>query len=198
MRYLILALIPSLALAGKPVETKPVEVTNKADSASTSTADAKASTTSNVETRSASTSSANGGNANSGDSSASNDLTLNTMVERSAPSIAQGSLYIGDCGGGANGGGSNSNGAGFLGIVWTPADCKRLLAAAAFRSIGMPDAACEMINALSVVKDRYKELKQPPPPCVTKPDPVPPPKVDLSEYATKQELDRAFRKSVQK
>jgi hypothetical protein len=94
----------------------------------------------------------------SADTSASNELAFNTNIERSAPSIGQGGLLIGDCGAGANAGGSNTGGAGFLGIVWTPKDCKLLLAAQAFHALGMHDEACRMVTGLSVVKARFKEL----------------------------------------
>jgi hypothetical protein len=213
---ILLALIPAIAIAGKPKDPPKPAPVPVSTAVAHSDAASESHATSASGAWSGSTSSALGGDATaaggnatggnststSGDSTstADNALTLNTTVERSAPSIAQGSLYIGDCGGAANGGGSNSNGAGFLGFAWTPKDCKILLAAAAFRAIGMADASCEMINALSVVKERFKELKQAPPPCVTKPDPVPaaPRDPDLSKFATKEELDRAFRASVGK
>jgi hypothetical protein len=218
---ILLALIPSLALAGKPKYDKPP--LPQPFSHSESNAEASSDSTSRATSESLATGgdagayasggaggnlTAAGGNATGGNSTstsgdststADNALTLNTTVERSAPSIAQGSLYIGDCGGAANGGGSNSNGAGFLGFAWTPKDCKILLAAAAFRAIGMADASCDMINALSVVKDRYKELGIKPPPCVSKPDPVPLPPADVAtrEYV-REVVDRAFTKAVSK
>ena len=76
---------------------------------------------------------------------------------------------VGGCGAGGNAGGANSHGAAFLGIAFTPADCKLLLAAAAYQSLGMWDSACEMINGISTVKARWKALGVAAPSCAVKP-----------------------------
>jgi hypothetical protein len=147
--------------------------------------------------------------AEAGDSeaSANNELTLtqNYTTRRQAPSVAQGSLMIGSCGAGGNAGGSNSGGAAFFGITWTPRDCKLLLAAAAYQSLGMNDASCEMINGISVVKKQWKELGIEPPKCEVKlPEPVAAapasptnvPAQDMSAYVTKDELAEHERRII--
>lgn len=87
-----------------------------------------------------------------------------------------------------------------MGITWTPADCKLLLAASAYQALGMYDAACEMVNGIKAVKARWKELGMSPPSCEVKPPvavvPTPPVVVnvpavgapDLSGYVTRGEL----------
>lgn len=130
--------------------------------------------------------------AEGGDASADNSLNLNQTYKqvRQAPSVSQGSLVIGSCGAGGNGGGSNSHGAAFLGLSWTPKHCKLLLAAAAYQAMGMNDAACSMINGISSVQKRWKELGMEAPSCEVKPSPVveAPPPVDMSKYVTDEEL----------
>jgi hypothetical protein len=127
------------------------------------------------------------------------EISVNETHPRNAPSLGQGSTYIGSCGAGGNAGGSGPNGAGFLGFSWTPADCKLLLAAEAYRAVGMVDAACNMVNRISTVQKAWKDIGMPPPDCVTKPVELPPaPVVDLSGYATKGELEQAFKRSIQK
>lgn len=125
-------------------------------------------------------------------SDAHNDLTISSNVERSAPSLAQGGLFIGDCGAGGNAGGSNTHGAGFLGLVWTPGDCKLLLAAQAFHAIGMSDEACRMVTGISAVQKRYRELHMDAPDCALKKAvtvaAIAPIKPDLSNYVTRDEL----------
>jgi hypothetical protein len=125
-------------------------------------------------------------------SDAHNDLSITSNVQRSAPSLAQGGLFIGDCGAGGNAGGSNTHGAGFLGLTWTPKDCKLLLAAQAFHAIGMSDEACRMVTGISAVQARYKELHLDAPTCaIEKPvtvTAIAPIKPDLSNYVTRDEL----------
>lgn len=139
---------------------------------------------------------------------------VDLLYERSAPSVAQGSLYVGECGGAGNAGGSRSTGAAFLGLAWTPNDCKLLLAASAYRSIGMADEACRMITGISAVRKRYKQLRLPPPDCQTR-RPAESAKADVIEtvpveppqtidgpadprYVTHEELARAFKRSLSK
>lgn len=223
-----LALVCSTALATKPPQNPPHNHDNdatatgvgigvggdsNAESTSIAAAGAEASAVgvggdaSARATSGDSTSLATVGNtiAEAGDSeaSANNALTLNQNynARRQAPSVAQGSLMIGSCGAGGNAGGSNSGGAAFFGITWTPRDCKLLLAAAAYQSLGMNDASCEMINGISVVRKQWKKLGIEPPKCEVKlPEPVaavpaPPtnvnvnvPAQDMSAYVKKDEL----------
>lgn len=176
---LILSLmLSSTAFAGAPSEpTKPVKegpVANGGYADSWSNADADSHSFSNATSQAAGGSVGDiNASATSEGSSADNSLTLN--YERSAPGLGQGSLYIPQCGVAGNAGGSNSNGAGFLGVAWTPKDCKRLLAAAAFQSLGMYDAACEQLMTVSVVRDYYAaKPASERPNCKEKRAPVPP------------------------
>lgn len=210
-----LALVCSTALATKPPQNPPHNHDNDAtgvgigvggDSNAESTSIAAAGASARA-TSGDSTSNATVGNttAEAGDSAASanNELTLNQNynARRQAPSVAQGSLMIGSCGAGGNAGGSNSGGAAFFGITWTPRDCKLLLAAAAYQSLGMNDASCEMINGISVVRKQWKKLGVEPPKCEVKlPEPVAAapasptnvnvnvPAQDMSAYVKKDEL----------
>lgn len=184
----LLLLIPAMAFATvKPdLPAKPVQTTTAAaqsHSESSATSDSQS-------------------NANSG----GNVLAINQTTERQAPSLGQGSLYAGDCGAGANGGGSNTSGAAFLGVQYTTHDCYLLKAAQSYMALGMPDAACDMLNGLKAVQKRYKALGKEPPPCVVKTEvavaspsaaatATPP---DLSQYATKADLERAFKAKASK
>lgn len=175
-------LIAAVVICGHAFAHK-IDLPLPPDPKAQATATAAAQSTSNADSTANST--ATGGNGTGG----SSNLSFN--AERSAPSLAQGGLFVGDCGAGGNAGGSNSNGAGFLGISWTPKDCKLLLAAQAFHAIGMSDEACRMIVGISAVKARYKELGIDPPDCLLKKAitvtsvPVKP---DLSNYVTRSEL----------
>ncbi len=189
MKYLILVLIPSVSLATVKPDPQPVATAEQSQyqhQSQYSASGAEASNQNNV----------------------GNSQSLTTNYERQAPSVAQGGLYIGECGAGGNAGGSNTNGAGFLGITWTPKDCKLLLAARAYQSLGMVDSACEMLNAISVVKKRWAELGIDPPKCQVKatlPESKPlsdPPSAQAREVqaaapakecATEAQLERAFR-----
>jgi hypothetical protein len=223
----ILLLATSFALANgtpAPMPTTPGPSAESASQAVSSAQASSAATSTATQTQMAngtaaatqsqtalggtSTSSAQGGYATGGNSqstsSASNQgntqgVTISENHPRNAPSLGQGSTYIGSCGAGGTAGGSGVNGAGFLGWSWTPADCKLLLAADAYRALGMVDAACSMVNRISTVQKAWKDLGVPPPDCVTKPPVAPPaPVVDASQYATHEEVNQAFKRSVQK
>lgn len=134
---------------------------------------------------------------------------------RNAPSIAQGGLMASGCGAGANGGGSREGGAGFLGLVWTTDQCYQLMAAASFAAIGMPDTSCDLLVAMKSVQRAYKRMGKPLPDCATaenrdlataaaeithgltaiermKPAPK------CTDCATREDLNRAFKKSQEK
>lgn len=159
-----------------------------------------------------------GGSAQS-DASANNEgVTQVTSINhrRNAPSLAQGGLAVAGCGAGANGGGSREGGAGFLGLVWTTDQCYQLLAAASFAAIGMPDTSCDLLVSMKSVRKAFKRAGKPLPDCLSaenrdlataaaeltgglialermRPDPKPCP-----NCATKEELNRAFKKSNEK
>ena len=98
-----------------------------------------------------------------------NQQTLAYTERRQAPSVGQGGISVPACGAGGNAGGSNTGGAAFLGLAFTPRDCKLLLAASAYQALGMYDAACEMVNGVSVVRARWRELGVSAPSCEVKP-----------------------------
>lgn len=195
--------------------TSHASADSRATSSAHSAATAAASQTQTASGSATQSQTAQGGNSQAVNSGNNADQSVAFDYPKLAPSVGQGSLMIGSCGAGGNAGGSNSNGAAFLGIAYTPADCKLLLAAAAYQALGMWDSACEMVNGISAVKARWKALGVSAPSCrVSPPVPVVPPvappvsvvvqppqqapAVDLSTYATKAELEAAFKRSVGK
>jgi hypothetical protein len=206
---LLLALASATAMAGEK-ESQPMQTIKPPSLESTVTVTASpvsTSTASQTQQASGSASASNAGN------NASQSTEFN--YPRQAPSTAQGSLMIGACGAGGNAGGSNSGGSAFLGITYTPADCKLLLAAAAYQALGMYDSACEMVNGIKAVKARWKALGVSPPSCQVKPPaPVATPPVtvnvtppdlshvatkdDLAGYVSKEEGRRIFERAVSK
>lgn len=188
-----------------------------ANSASQSSAITGASTSAATQTQTSSVTNSGNSTAQGGTATANNaGNTQSTEFNypRQAPSTAQGSLMIGACGAGGNAGGSNTHGSAFLGIAWTPADCKLLLAAAAYQALGMYDSACEMVNGIAAVKARWKTLGVSPPSCQVKPPVAVPPAppvvvtvpapatVDTSQFVTRAELvereKRQYERSVSK
>lgn len=153
-----------------PQSSQPTQNNSNA----TSTANSQSTATTTQTQHQTQTALANGGSG--GDAAANNNgnaQNVNFSSPRSAPSVGQGSLFAGDCGAGGNAGGSNTHGAAFLGMVWTPYDCKLFKAAAAYMALGMADAACNMVNGISAVEKRWKELGMTPPDCTAQHVPVP-------------------------
>ncbi len=152
---------------------------------------------------------ANGGESYSEGSRASSDnavnITSNYKGVRNAPSIALGSIFpTANCQAGVGVGGSGVNGSGLLNFSFTKKECEAFLLAQHFVSIGMPDISCEVLKTTKAFKraeKQYPELRMltdcTPAPKVSA-VPVPPQPVDLSRYATKEEVDRAFRKALAK
>jgi hypothetical protein len=187
---LLLALTSATAMAGEK-ESQPMQTIKPPSLESTVTVTASpesTATATQIQTANGSASASNAGN------NASQSTEFN--YPKLAPATAQGSLMIGACGAGGNAGGSNTGGSAFLGIAYTPADCKLLLAAAAYQSLGMYDSACEMVNGIKAVNARWKALGVSPPSCQVKPPvvavpPVAPPvvvNVQPGDYVTRQEL----------
>ena len=115
---------------------------------------------------------------------------------RQAPAIAQGSFAISGCSVAGNAGGSNQHGAAFLGIGWTPKECYAFMLAQAYQSIGQYKAVCDILRNTKTGKRMERdgiELPECLPEVVVVPAPV-----DLTKYATKEELNRAFQKSMEK
>lgn len=218
MKRLIVSmmLLPAVAMATvQPPQPEPAStaVASSSSGAASFAGAAASSQSSASQTAAGGSATAHGGTGGTSEATASNagnaqSLSLN--YPRQAPSTAQGSLMIGACGAGGNAGGSNSGGSAFLGIAFTPRDCKLLLAASAYQALGMYDSACEMVNGISAVKARWKELgvdapsceQKPVPPVVTVPQPVAPPvNVNVTlppEMATREYVQEVFKRSVAK
>lgn len=134
-------------------------------------------------------------------------VSLNTSTEysyqevRQAPSTAQGSFAISGCSVAGNAGGSSIRGSAFLGFGWTPQECYKFMLAQAYQSIGEKKAVCDILRNTKVGKRLERdgvELPDCEPKVVVIATPVAPEPVDLSPYATKEELNRAFRASQEK
>lgn len=154
---------------------------------------------------------AEGGAGGAGGEGGSADVKINSTYHavRNAPSVALGSVFpTASCQGGFGLGGSGVNGSGLLNFSFTKKECETFLLAQHFMSIGMPDISCEILKTTKSFKralKQYPELQLlvdcSPPVKVTmeaaKPTTsVAPP--DMSQYVTKEELDRVFRKTVSK
>jgi len=146
-----------------------------------------------------------------GGAGGSADVKINSTYHavRNAPSVALGSVFpTANCQGGVGFGGSGVNGSGLLNFSFTKKECETFLLAQHFMLIGMPDISCEILKTTKSFKralNQYPELQMlvdcSPPVKVTteaaKPiTSVAPP--DMSQYVTKEELDRVFRKTVSK
>ena len=222
-----LVLLSTSALATNPhspnanVESTAVGVgIGVADARSTSVSGAHASS-SNTNTLSQIAEGGAGGAASSnssahaeggaGGAGGSADVKINSTYHavRNAPSVALGSVFpTASCQGGFGIGGSGVNGSGLLNFSFTKKECETFLLAQHFMSIGMPDISCEILKTTKAFKralKQYPELQMlvdcSPPVKATmeaaKPiTSVAPP--DMSQYVTKEELDRVFRKTVSK
>lgn len=116
-----------------------------------------------------------------------------------APAIGQGSFAINGCSVGGNAGGSWTGGAAFLGFGWTPEQCYDFMLAQAYQSLGEKKAACDILRNSKAGKRQEKRgvvLPGCEPEVKTVVVPVVAP--DMSQYATKEELNRAFKKSFEK
>ena len=119
---------------------------------------------------------------------------------KQAPAIGQGSFAIYGCNVGGNAGASGPGWAGFLGFGWTPQQCYDFMLAQAYQSIGEKKAVCDILkNSKAGKRQEKRGIKlpecEPEVQTVVVPAPVP---VDLSPYATKEELNRAFKASQSK
>lgn len=150
-----------------------------------------------------------GGAANQSQSAATGNQSITIQGARQIASLSQGSWAAPECGSGGNAGGSGTGGAGFLGAYWTPADCKLMMIAYTWAHIGMYGEACKTLTATKTLRGAYARYDLPLPDCATLiaaltmpvtelttvPVAVEP---DLSKYATKEEVDRAFKQSMSK
>lgn len=144
------------------------------------------------------------------ESSASNEgnaQSVNYSTPRQVPPVFLPALMVSDCGAGANAGASDSGGAGALGIVWTTKRCYALRSAINFFAIGEYETGCKLLayvnrealrsidekpDCKSISKRLYVESQSVSIPLVAAPP------ADFSKYATKEELDRAFKQSQRK
>jgi hypothetical protein len=138
----------------------------------------------------------------------------NSVHRSNTVALAQGSWVAPDCGSGGNAGGGDSHAAGFLGIYWTPAECKLMKIAYIWANIGMMQEACKTTSAIGSLRDAYKKSGLALPDCtvidaITKEQvakaidtPVSTDnyatKDDIKNLATKEDLSRAFTKSQAK
>jgi len=128
------------------------------------------------------------------------DVNYSYREVEQAPAIGQGSFAIQGCAVAGNAGGSWDGGAAFLGFGWTPAQCYDFMLAQAYQSLGEKKAACDILATTKAGKRAAKNGVALPgcePKLKTKVVPVVAPAPDLSQYATKEELNRAFKASQQ-
>jgi hypothetical protein len=160
------------------------------------------------------------------DASNRNVIDASTTVERSVGALIMGTVIPVDCGFGGQAGGANRNGSGFLGVSWTTDKCYTLKAATAWAAMGEYELACVML--VDVTKKALKRAKRSPdctaigatlralhtntPAAPTSPQtPVviigesllpsvnaAPPAAYATEDFVREQVDRAFRKSVSK
>jgi outer membrane murein-binding lipoprotein Lpp len=129
---------------------------------------------------------------------------------RQAPAVAQGSLALAGCGAGGNAGGSNTHGAAFLGLAWVTRECHGWTLAQTYAALGYIKAACEVANSQKAAR-RAQKRGATLPDCDTLPvQPVAPapaepsPAVvvvqtpDLSQYVTREVLDRVTERVLAK
>jgi hypothetical protein len=132
------------------------------------------------------------------EASASNgDMSTTVNVEgdtyravRSAPSVAQGAIVIQTCSAGGNAGGSNTSGSAFLGFAYITGSCYDLSYAAAYAALGQKQAACDILRTSKRGKNYTKRGVTLPAVCS---EPAP-----AVEYATKESVDRMFKRAVSK
>jgi hypothetical protein len=137
------------------------------------------------------------------------NIDASTTYERQVGTLIMGTVIPVDCGFGGQAGGANTSGSGFLGASWTTDRCYTLKVANAWAAMGEYELACEMLSDVSrnAMKRRSKlsvdcmvvgaalRKAHTPQPVVTH-DPYVAP--DLTQYATKDYVDKVFKASVSK
>ena len=142
MKYLILALIPSISLATvKPEVPAPTNVQTQEQSQIQSQFQTQHTTSSAYAAQDA-----NQANAQS--------LTVNEV--RQTPGMAQGSFAIQGCQSAGNAGGSNVGGSAFLGFGYTSAECYSFMLAQAYAAVGQQKTACDVLNSTKAAKRAEK------------------------------------------
>jgi outer membrane murein-binding lipoprotein Lpp len=129
---------------------------------------------------------------------------------RQAPAVAQGSIALAGCGAGGNAGGSNTHGAAFLGLAWVTRECHGWTLAQTYAALGYIKAACEVANSQKAARRAQKRGAtlpdcdalpvQPVAPAPAEPAPavVVVQTPDLSQYVTREVLDRVTERVLAK
>lgn len=144
----------------------------------------------------------------SSSSSANNEgvsQSVSFTSPRQAPSVSAPSVFpTATCQSGFSLGGSNTSGGGVLGLTFTKRQCELFQLSQNLASLGMTQAACEVLNKTKAAERAFGANKpscEAPQPQEGAPAPAPQPLViflDVGKYATKEELDRAIRSALSK
>jgi hypothetical protein len=174
-----------------------------AEAVSGSTSDSAASAT---QTQAQDQSQTQNASAEANNSGLSQAVALNYKGVRNAPSVALGAGFpTAGCQGVAGIGGSGVNGSGLFNFSFTKKECETVVLAQNFAALDMPDVSCEILKTTkawqrAVEKNPALEANCAP---LTKeetalPISITPIHPDMSIYATKEDLDRAFKRSLSK
>ena len=222
VRFVVIAVVAilaaSVAQATSPKSPPPMPKDPTAAAYAESESDAKSYSTSRSasdaaasarQSQSQTATGGDGGDASSDAtaSNAGNAQSVNYSTPRQVPPVFLPALMVSECGAGANAGAADSGGAGAFGVVWTTRRCYALRSAINFFAIGEYETGCKLLTyvnreALNAIDEK--------PDCksiasrlnvesqhVVIPRQASPP-FDASKFATKEELDRAFKKAQSK
>jgi hypothetical protein len=129
---------------------------------------------------------------------------------RQAPAVAQGSIALAGCGAAGIAAGSNTHGAAFLGLAWVTRECHGWTLAQTYAALGYIKAACEVANSQKAARRAQKRGAtlpdcdalpvQPVAPAPAEPAPavVVVQTPDLSQYVTREVLDRVTERVLAK
>lgn len=149
--------------------------------------------------------SATGGDAASSANNGGVTTTISSANPRLTPPVFLPAILVADCGAGVNAGGSDEGGAGALGVTWTTDKCYAFKSGSNWAAIGEYEAACVVwkdVNRRAFARQKYSpdchaiavRLETESRAVAAPPVPVQP----QPEYATKADLERAFRLAVGK
>lgn len=143
---------------------------------------------------------------------AGNSQHITIQGARQTPWVVLPSIFVADCGSGVNAGGSKAGGAGAFGVTWTTAKCYDFKNGTNFVAIGAIEEACVLwtdVNRKAFKRQKYtpdckaialrvyegQKLVHPAAELKAEPAVAMP---DMSLYATKEDLNRAFKTSASK
>lgn len=193
----------------EPESNTVVTVGAVSGSKSASQATAKSQSASAAKSKSRSASSASQSQEQSQDQVASADNALNTdddvtvssdddvNIPRNTPPVFLPNLITADCGAGASAGASGTGGAGALSGLWRSKRCYALHSAVTAFGTGDYETGCVLMNYVN--REAFKAMgyerdcKKWAAALIESTKRVEPKAPDMSQYATKEELDRAFR-----